>query len=141
MTVEQESGDPVARSFDEFNLANHDRLSRAIALATADADVAGDAVDEAMARAAERWDSISRYDAPVPSAAELESAGRPSIALVTAELRYDDDVYRSEDGTARFDLIGPPTIPGSLTIEYRDAAGAIIDYIAIMIPPGPFAAG
>ena len=64
MTIEQDIGDPVARRFDEFYRSHHDRLYRAISLVTGQPDVAQDAVDEAMARAAERWDSISAYDAP-----------------------------------------------------------------------------
>jgi RNA polymerase sigma-70 factor (ECF subfamily) len=39
-------------------------LARAVAIAICDVDVGVDAVDEAMARAAQRWDQVAAYDAP-----------------------------------------------------------------------------
>ena len=55
---------PVVRGFDGFHKANRDRLYRALVMTTRDPDVASEAVDEAMARAAERWGAIGVYDAP-----------------------------------------------------------------------------
>ena len=51
-------------TFRDFHLAHRDRLARAVAIAIRDTDLAVDAVDEAMARAAERWNQVSEYDAP-----------------------------------------------------------------------------
>ncbi len=86
---------------------------------------------------ANEW--IAEFSYPEP--AELTNAGRPPIATVSAELRYGDKIYRSESSHARFVLETPPDIPGSLTIEYRDAAGRIIDCRAVRLSPGSFAAG
>jgi hypothetical protein len=82
---------------------------------------------------------IAEFHYPEP--AELTNAGRPPISTVSAELRYGDKIYRSESSHARFVLEAPPVIPGSLTIEYRDASDRIIDYRAVRLPPGSFAAG
>ncbi len=55
---------PVVLGFDGFHKANRDRLYRALVMTTRDPDVASEAVDEAMARAAERWDTVGAYEAP-----------------------------------------------------------------------------
>jgi RNA polymerase sigma-70 factor (ECF subfamily) len=57
----EESTEP---DFVQFYRLHRDRLYRALAMTTRDADVASEAVDEAMARAAERWESIGEYDSP-----------------------------------------------------------------------------
>lgn len=55
---------PDVRSFDEFYRRSRTSIGRAIALAVGDADLAGDATDEAMARAYERWSMVARLDRP-----------------------------------------------------------------------------
>ncbi len=50
--------------FTEFHRLHHQRLVRALAMTTGDADIANEAIDEAMARAAERWTSIGDYSSP-----------------------------------------------------------------------------
>jgi RNA polymerase sigma-70 factor (ECF subfamily) len=52
------------RSFDDFYRRSRTSIGRAIALAIGDADLAGDATDEAMARAYERWSMVARLDRP-----------------------------------------------------------------------------
>ncbi len=65
VTVEPLSEEmPVVLGFDGFHRAHRDRLYRALAMTTRDPDVASEAVDEAMARAAERWNVIGGYDSP-----------------------------------------------------------------------------
>ena len=49
-------------SFDAFYRQERGPLFRAVALTLGDADLAADAVDEAMARAYQRWSAVSRYD-------------------------------------------------------------------------------
>jgi len=55
---------PTVAGFDGFHRANRDRLYRALVMTTRDPDVASEAVDEAMSRAAERWKIIGTYAAP-----------------------------------------------------------------------------
>lgn len=43
---------------------HRDRLYRTLALAVGDASLAAEAVDEAMARAYQRWDTVSSYENP-----------------------------------------------------------------------------
>jgi RNA polymerase sigma factor (sigma-70 family) len=52
------------RSFDAFYAASRTSIGRAVALAVGDVDLAGDATDEAMARAYERWALVSRLERP-----------------------------------------------------------------------------
>lgn len=54
----------MTSSFDEFWTADRDRIVRALAVAIGDADLSGDAVDEAMARAYERWSTVGAHDHP-----------------------------------------------------------------------------
>lgn len=52
----------LPRAFEDFYRSDRDRIVRAVALAVGDADLASEAVDEAMARAYQRWARIGRYD-------------------------------------------------------------------------------
>ena len=51
-------------AFHDFYAGSRDRVGRALAVTLGDADLAADAVDEAMARAYQRWSSVSRMDNP-----------------------------------------------------------------------------
>lgn len=55
---------PAVVGFDGFYRANRDRLYRALDLTIRDSDLATEAIDEAMARAAQRWEKIGTYDSP-----------------------------------------------------------------------------
>lgn len=50
--------------FVSFYETTRDRVARALALTLGDGDLAADAVDEAMARAYQRWATVGRYDNP-----------------------------------------------------------------------------
>lgn len=54
----------AASSFEAFHVGERDRLLRALALALGDVDLAGEAVDEAMARAYQRWATVGGYEDP-----------------------------------------------------------------------------
>lgn len=56
--------EPAAVSFHDFYVAHRDHIGRALALTLRDADLAADSVDEAMARAYQRWASVSDMDNP-----------------------------------------------------------------------------
>jgi RNA polymerase sigma factor (sigma-70 family) len=58
------AGTHDVHSFAGFYAAHRSRIGRAVALAVGDVDLAGDATDEAMARAYERWAKVSRLDRP-----------------------------------------------------------------------------
>ena len=59
-----ECTEPAVLSLDRFYREQRDRLVRALALNIRDADLAEEAVDEAMARLAERWESVGAYENP-----------------------------------------------------------------------------
>ena len=50
--------------FDEFYESNLDQLYRALSLSLGNPDLAHEAVDEAMARALQRWDAVASYQSP-----------------------------------------------------------------------------
>lgn len=50
--------------FDAFYREHRDRLYRALALTVGDAELAREAVDEAMVRAYQRWSRVQAYDNP-----------------------------------------------------------------------------
>lgn len=54
----------LAGSFEPFYRATRPRIYRAVALVLGNADLALDATDEAMTRAAEQWRVVGRYDNP-----------------------------------------------------------------------------
>ena len=51
-------------SFDEFWVEHHLAVGRALAVTIGDRQLAGEAVDEAMARAFQRWAAVSQLDNP-----------------------------------------------------------------------------
>lgn len=56
--------EPAPPSFHDFYAAHRDQVGRALAMTLRDTDLAADSVDEAMARAYQRWDSVSTMDNP-----------------------------------------------------------------------------
>jgi RNA polymerase sigma-70 factor (ECF subfamily) len=54
----------VAPAFDDFWMVHRDRLSRALAMTIGDVDLATDAIDEAMARAYQRWNHVRTLENP-----------------------------------------------------------------------------
>ena len=65
---------PPAEDFDAFYGRSRDRLYRALALTLGDADIAADAVNEAMTRALERWDKVGGNENPSGSRVIIASA-------------------------------------------------------------------
>jgi RNA polymerase sigma factor (sigma-70 family) len=56
--------EPEPLAFHDFYASTRDRVGRALALTLRDADLASDSVDEAMARAYQRWESVRDMDNP-----------------------------------------------------------------------------
>lgn len=51
-------------AFHDFYAGSRDRVGRALAVTLGDADLAAESVDEAMARAYQRWSNVSRMENP-----------------------------------------------------------------------------
>ncbi|MEQ1702706.1 MAG: hypothetical protein ABMA25_21560, partial [Ilumatobacteraceae bacterium] len=56
--------DAAAPTFEAFWTAHRDRIGRALAMTIGDAALAADAVDEAMARAYQRWPQVAAMANP-----------------------------------------------------------------------------
>lgn len=56
--------EPAPPSFHDFYVAHRENVGRALAMTLRDPDLAADSVDEAMARAYQRWDSVATMDNP-----------------------------------------------------------------------------
>lgn len=54
----------LAVPFSDFYRVSRDRIARALALTLGDADLGGEAADEAMARAYQRWNRIGAFQEP-----------------------------------------------------------------------------
>ena len=55
---------PDVGSFEDFYRSERDTLAGGLAVSIGDAALAAESIDEAMARAYQRWAKVSRYDAP-----------------------------------------------------------------------------
>src|SRR5690606_3996846 len=62
--VDDQVPDLKLRNFEHFYAAEVDDLYRTLALVLRDADLAHEAVDEAMARAFQRWNKVRSYENP-----------------------------------------------------------------------------
>ncbi|MBT8165008.1 MAG: sigma-70 family RNA polymerase sigma factor [Acidimicrobiia bacterium] len=63
-TAEQVVGTLAPRDFEDFYRSRREQVFRGLALTLRDRDLAADATDEAMARAYQRWRSVSGYNNP-----------------------------------------------------------------------------
>ena len=97
----------VELPFEDFYRGGRDRVARALALTLGDAHLAADAVDEAMARAYQRWDRVGCLDNPGGwvyrvalnwSLSALQRRRRPVRAVHDRELQ---DVEQPGEPTVR----------------------------------------
>lgn len=107
VTVEPASS--FASSFEEFYTRHRDPIGRALAITLRDDELAADALDEAMARAYQRWDQVSRLDNPACwvyrvglnwARSVLRRLTRPGRAprafdVVSASAAFDADLDRA----------------------------------------------
>ncbi|MCU1426535.1 MAG: putative polymerase subfamily sigma factor [Actinomycetia bacterium] len=64
VTVTADDPDDQPIGFVDFYETTRDRVGRALAMTLGDVHLAAEAVDEAMARAFQRWDRVGRLDSP-----------------------------------------------------------------------------
>jgi RNA polymerase sigma-70 factor (ECF subfamily) len=64
VTGEVEAIDPVTPAFETFYTSTRTTVGRALAVTLRDAELAADAVDEAMIRAYQHWDRVGHLDNP-----------------------------------------------------------------------------
>ena len=87
--------EPVAADFDLFYEASHDALFRALALTLNDHELARDAASEGMARALQRWHTVSRYRNPAGWTYRVGlNWARSRLRKFRREVRTDSDAQR-----------------------------------------------
>jgi RNA polymerase sigma factor (sigma-70 family) len=100
-----------ALAFEDFYRGHRDRVARALALTLGDVHLAAEAVDEAMARAYQRWDRVSRLDNPggwiyrVALNWSLSAIHRRRRPVRAFHEREDQDVASPAEPTVRAALL------------------------------------
>ncbi|NNC74641.1 MAG: RNA polymerase sigma factor [Acidimicrobiia bacterium] len=88
-------------SFEEFYRRNHDRIWRALAVTLRNTHLASEAIDEAMTRAFERWDTVADYANPAGwcyrvglnwATSRLRKATRETMGENVDRVYVDDEV-------------------------------------------------
>ena len=101
--------EPSASSFEAFYGRQRDAIGRALAITLRDDELAADALDEAMARAYQRWDQVSRFANPAGwvyrvglnwARSVIRKLTRPGRAprafeMVSAAPTFDADIDRA----------------------------------------------
>lgn len=109
LVVASPDDEPAASSFEAFYARHRDEVGRALAITLRDDELAADALDEAMARAYQRWDQVSRFANPAgwvyrvglnwarSVVRRITRAGRAPRAfeMVSASPTFDADIDRA----------------------------------------------
>ena len=93
--------EPGGRDFEEFFVAHARGVAAVVALATGDVALAEEATQEAMARAARRWDRVSRLD-------------RPDLWVVRVAGRVAIDGWRRRRREVRMAVEEPASAPDAI---------------------------
>lgn len=89
------------QSFEDFYRRHRDRLWRALAVTLRNTHLASEAIDEAMTRAFERWDTVAGYDNPAGwcyrvglnwATSRLRKASRESVGDSIERSYVDEEV-------------------------------------------------
>ena len=110
-------------SFDDFYLRHRGPVGRALAITLRDDDLARDAVDEAMARAYQRWAHVSRLENP---GGWVYRVGLNWSRSVLRRLRRPTPICIAEPADTSDPVVQDPTIDRA-----RDALG--VDQRAVVV--------
>lgn len=110
-TVTTDSTSVASLSFEEFWSAHRDRIGRAIAMTVGDAQLAADAVDEAMARAYQRWPQVSAMANPT---AWVYRVGLNWSRSLGRRLRRQPPGWLATPGSSIDAAVGEPSIDSAL---------------------------
>jgi RNA polymerase sigma-70 factor (ECF subfamily) len=109
--------DEVAITFDEFYAAARPDISRALALALGDVDLAMEATDEALARAYERWPLVRRLDRPEGWVYRV--AMNWALSILRRRKRSDHKLYMPDDTTVSISDPDLHAALGELDVKHR----------------------
>ena len=98
-------------SFEAFWAAHRDRIGRAIAMTIGDAQLAADAVDEAMARAYQRWPQVAAMANPT---AWVYRVGLNWSRSLVKRLRRQPPVWLATPSSSHDESAAEPTIDTAL---------------------------
>jgi RNA polymerase sigma-70 factor (ECF subfamily) len=114
---EDDVTDEVARTFDEFYAATRPDISRALALALGDVDLALEATDEALARAYERWPLVRRLDRPEGWVYRV--AMNWALSVLRRRRRSDHRLYEPTDTSVAISDPDLHAALGELDVKHR----------------------
>jgi len=98
-------------SFELFWTAHRDRIGRAIAMTIGDSQLAADAVDEAMARAYQRWPQVSAMANPT---AWVYRVGLNWTHSLRRRLRRQPPAWLATPDSSTDNAVGEPSIDAAL---------------------------
>jgi RNA polymerase sigma factor (sigma-70 family) len=114
---EDDVTDDVARTFDEFYASTRPDISRALALALGDVDLALEATDEALARAYERWPLVRRLDRPEGWVYRV--AMNWALSILRRRRRSDHRLYEPTDTSVAISDPDLHAALGELDVKHR----------------------
>ena len=105
------SSNAASLSFEDFWSTHRDRIGRAIAMTIGDTQLAADAVDEAMARAYQRWPQVSAMANPT---AWVYRVGLNWTHSLRQRLRRQPPGWLATPGSSLDAAVGEPSIDAAL---------------------------
>lgn len=115
--LEDDVSDEIALTFDEFYASARPDISRALALALGDVDLALEATDEALARAYERWPLVRRLERPEGWVYRV--AMNWALSILRRRKRSDHKLYMPSETTMSISDPDLHAALGELDVKHR----------------------
>lgn len=110
-------------SFEDFYVTTRPGVGRALALTLRDDDLARDAVDEAMARAYQRWSHVSRLDNP---GGWVYRVGLNWSRSIVRRLHRPTPIWMAEPGHTAAPMVQDPAIDRALDALNVDQRAVVV---------------
>lgn len=127
--------DPPVRelvvSFEDFYRTNRTPIGRALAMTLRDTELAAEAVDEAMARAFQRWSHVSTLDNP---GGWVYRVGLNWSVSVLRRLKRRQPVWMAEPGHAPAPSVQDPAIDRALAELSVDHRAVVVCRLLLGLP-------
>ena len=111
------------RAFDHFYAEHYREVARALALTLGDAELGGEAADEAMVRAYERWSTVRDYDSP---AGWTYRVGLNWARSVLRRRRRRDRLPLYDPGVTVMPELGEPAVIRALAALNDDQRAVVV---------------
>jgi hypothetical protein len=83
-------------SFDQFFVANHQQMVRALGLILGDAELGCDAASEGFTKALHRWNKVSKFSLRVPSSSEHNVTSCPILLRAERDMHDEHTPFTSQ---------------------------------------------